>query len=132
MCLMTWATWHYIIKFGKKSMEKIQQIKYVLPKNISFMHCKIIYWARLIINIEFVRIHSYSINSNFLSRWSLLSCTSKITTTWSKNYSLHSKLLETFNKSLCPKLDDLFLIYQNLDIFLEFNHMDGKKYYRLA
>jgi hypothetical protein len=32
-------------------------------------------------------------------------------------YSLHLKLFDTFNKSLCPKLDDLFLRYPNLDIF---------------
>jgi hypothetical protein len=32
-------------------------------------------------------------------------------------YSLHPKLLDTFNKSLCSKLDDLFLSYPNLDFF---------------
>jgi hypothetical protein len=32
-------------------------------------------------------------------------------------YSLRPILLETFNKSLCPKLDDLFISYPNLDFF---------------
>jgi hypothetical protein len=31
---------------------------------------------------------------------------------WKQIYSLYSKLLDTFNKSLCPKLDDLFLADQ--------------------
>jgi hypothetical protein len=33
------------------------------------------------------------------------------------NYSLCPKLVDTFNKNLYPKLDDLFLIYPNLDLF---------------
>jgi hypothetical protein len=35
----------------------------------------------------------------------------------STKYSLSPKLLDTFNKSLCPKLIDLFLSYPNLDLF---------------
>jgi hypothetical protein len=34
-------------------------------------------------------------------------------------YSIHPKLLDTFNKSLCLKLNDLFLIYPNLEFFLK-------------
>jgi hypothetical protein len=49
-----------------------------------------------------------------------------------KNYSFRSKLLDTFNKSLCPKLDALFLSYSNLDFFWKSNHMDGKKHCQLA
>jgi hypothetical protein len=48
-------------------------------------------------------------------------------TTQNKNstmYSLHPKLLETFNKS------DLILSYSNLDIFWKSNHTDEKKHYR--
>jgi hypothetical protein len=48
-------------------------------------------------------------------------------------YSLRPKLLDTFNKSLCPKFNDLFLIYPNLDIFfgnlivrMERNSLDPK------
>ena len=32
---------------------------------------------------------------------------------------MYLKLLDTFDKNLCPKLDDLFLSYPNLCIFLE-------------
>jgi hypothetical protein len=34
-------------------------------------------------------------------------------------YSFHPKLLDTFNKSFSPKLDDLFFIYPDLDLSLE-------------
>jgi hypothetical protein len=34
-------------------------------------------------------------------------------------YSLRSKLLDTFNKCLCPKLDDLFFSCPNLNLLLE-------------
>jgi hypothetical protein len=47
-------------------------------------------------------------------------------------YSLRPKLLGTFNKSLCPKLVDLFISYPNLDFFGKSNYMDGKKHCQLA
>jgi hypothetical protein len=53
-------------------------------------------------------------------------------TSSTKSHSLRPKLLDTFNKNLCPKLNDLFLRCPNLDFFWKSNHTDGKKHCQLV